>query len=64
MDEVSPYILTHTPSSFQRMIETNYSYGFETNEDVLKANDRDHKKVNMANNHGEVCVLISVDKPA
>ena len=45
MDDASPYILTHTPSSFQRMIETNYSYGFETNEEVLKENDRDHRKV-------------------
>jgi phospholipid:diacylglycerol acyltransferase len=45
MAEASPYILTHTPSSFQRMIQTNYSYGFETDEEQLKANDRDHRKV-------------------
>ncbi|CAD6570996.1 MAG: hypothetical protein TREMPRED_000090, partial [Tremellales sp. Tagirdzhanova-0007] len=44
MDEASRYVLMHTPSSFQRMIETNYSYGFETDEGRLKGNDRDHRK--------------------
>ena len=45
MDDASNYVLTHTPSAFQRMIATNYSYGFETDEKKLKANDRDHRKV-------------------
>ena len=45
MEEASPYILTHTPAAFQRMIETNYSFGFETNEHKLKVNGRDHRKV-------------------
>jgi phospholipid:diacylglycerol acyltransferase len=45
MDESSPYILTHTPPSFQRMIQSNYSYGFEGDEEQLKKNDRDHTKV-------------------
>ena len=45
MEEASPYVLTHTPSSFQRMIQSNYSYGFETDVETHKANDRDHTKV-------------------
>jgi len=45
MSDASPYILTHTPSSFQRMIATNYSYGFETDEARLKESDLDHRKV-------------------
>lgn len=47
MDEASSYVLLHTPSSFQRMIATNYSYGFETDEQRLKENDRDHRKVSV-----------------
>ena len=45
MDDASSYVLTHTPVAFQRMIETNYSYGFETDEAQLKRNDLDHRKV-------------------
>ena len=45
MTEASPYILTHTPANFQKMVETNYSYGFETDQKKLKANDVDHRKV-------------------
>jgi phospholipid:diacylglycerol acyltransferase len=44
-DDASPYVLTHTPSHFQRMIGMNYSYGFETDEGQLKRNDADHTKV-------------------
>ena len=45
MDDASPYVLTHTPSHFQRMIGTNYSYGFETDEAQLQRNGDDHTKV-------------------
>ena len=44
-DDASPYVLTHTPSNFQKMIGTNYSYGFETDQAQLERNDRDHTKV-------------------
>lgn len=45
MDESSPYVLMHTPSAFQRMIASNYSYGFENDAEKLKANGDDHTKV-------------------
>jgi phospholipid:diacylglycerol acyltransferase len=45
MDDASRYVLTHTPSNFQRMIETNYSYGFETDPKQLAENDKIHSKV-------------------
>ncbi|KAJ3861987.1 phospholipid:diacylglycerol acyltransferase [Lentinula novae-zelandiae] len=38
------WILEHTPSSFQKMMATNYSFGIERNEDALNRNDRDHTK--------------------
>ncbi|KAK4688097.1 hypothetical protein P7C73_g2023, partial [Tremellales sp. Uapishka_1] len=44
MDDASPYILTHTPPSFQRMVESNYSVGFETDEEKLVENAGDHRK--------------------
>lgn len=44
-DEASPYVLMHTPSAFQRMIASNYSYGFEGDEERLKENAMDHTKV-------------------
>lgn len=47
VDDASPYVLTHTPSHFQRMIGTNYSYGFETDEGQLEKNDADHTKVSL-----------------
>ena len=62
MAEASRYILTHTPSSFQRMIQTNYSYGFETDEEQLKANDRDHRKVSERKS-GERSRSQAVDQP-
>lgn len=49
MDDASRFVLTHTPSSFQRMIERNYSYGFTNDPEELKRNDGDHRKV------GEPC---------
>jgi phospholipid:diacylglycerol acyltransferase len=62
MEESSPYILTHTPSSFQRMISTNYSYGFETDVEQLKANDRDHRKA--SGPPVTLAELTTVDEPA
>lgn len=47
MDDASPYVLTHTPSYFQRMIGTNYSFGFETDQGQLERNDADHTKVSL-----------------
>ncbi|PVF93551.1 putative LRO1-a lecithin cholesterol acyltransferase-like protein [Serendipita vermifera] len=38
------WILSHTPTSFQRMIASNYSFGFERNEEKLKANNHDPRK--------------------
>ncbi|KAJ7928488.1 Lecithin:cholesterol acyltransferase-domain-containing protein [Mycena leptocephala] len=43
-DAASDWILQHTPSSFQKMIATNFSFGIERDEAVLKANDADHTK--------------------
>lgn len=45
MDDASRFVLTHTPSSFQRMIERNYSYGFSNDPQELARNDQDHTKV-------------------
>ncbi|WWC89112.1 uncharacterized protein L201_004030 [Kwoniella dendrophila CBS 6074] len=44
LNEAGPYVLTHTPPAFQRMMESNYSVGFETDVEQLKKNDRDHTK--------------------
>ncbi|KAF5384535.1 hypothetical protein D9757_006461 [Collybiopsis confluens] len=38
------WILEHTPSSFQKMLATNYSFGIERDDEVLKRNDREHTK--------------------
>jgi phospholipid:diacylglycerol acyltransferase len=59
-DEAGVWILRHTPLTFrvdlilssaplilttsQKMIATNYSYGIEREEDVLRLNDLDHTK--------------------
>ncbi|PPQ62922.1 hypothetical protein CVT24_006162 [Panaeolus cyanescens] len=43
-DEASIWILQHTPTTFQKMIESNYSYGFERDEEQLKRNNGDHRK--------------------
>ncbi|KAG8818333.1 hypothetical protein FRC17_010875 [Serendipita sp. 399] len=38
------WILSHTPTSYQRMIASNYSFGFERDEKKLKANGHDYTK--------------------
>ncbi|KAG9220645.1 hypothetical protein CCMSSC00406_0003744 [Pleurotus cornucopiae] len=43
-DEAGTWILEHTPSSFQKMIGTNYSYGIERDAAMLDKNDLDHTK--------------------
>lgn len=47
MDEATPHILTHTPTAFQRMMEANYSTGFENDEAKLRENGKDHRKVSL-----------------
>ena len=43
-DTTSTWLLAHTPTHFQKMIATNYSYGIERDEEKLKANNLDHRK--------------------
>jgi phospholipid:diacylglycerol acyltransferase len=43
-EDASNWILEHTPVTFQKMLETNYSYGIERDEEQLKKNDEDHTK--------------------
>ena len=43
-DTVSPWILAHTPTHFQKMVATNYSYGIERDEEKLKENNLDYRK--------------------
>ncbi|KAJ6602138.1 phospholipid:diacylglycerol acyltransferase [Mycena sp. CBHHK59/15] len=43
-DAAGEWILRHTPSSFQKMVATNYSFGIERDEAKLVANDADHTK--------------------
>lgn len=43
-DEASEWILQHTPSTFQKMVATNYSFGIERDEEKLKDNGNDPKK--------------------
>ncbi|KAK7473039.1 phospholipid:diacylglycerol acyltransferase [Stygiomarasmius scandens] len=38
------WILEHTPSTFQKMMATNYSFGIERDEAILAQNDLDHRK--------------------
>ena len=52
LSEANRYMLTHTSASFQRMMATNYSYGFESDAKQLELNDHDHRKVSR-------CVYIS-----
>ncbi|KAL4079206.1 Lecithin:cholesterol/phospholipid:diacylglycerol acyltransferase [Scleroderma citrinum] len=42
--DAGTWILQRTPASFQKMMETNYSFGIERDEEVLKKNDLDHRK--------------------
>lgn len=44
IDDAAPYVLTHTSEAYQRMFESNYSIGFETDPKKLKANNADHRK--------------------
>ncbi|KAG8221338.1 Lecithin:cholesterol acyltransferase-domain-containing protein [Butyriboletus roseoflavus] len=41
---VGNWILERTPSSFQKMISTNYSFGIERDEEVLARNNFDNRK--------------------
>jgi phospholipid:diacylglycerol acyltransferase len=43
-NEAGAWILHNTPSSFQKMIATNYSFGMEKDEAQLKRNNLDHTK--------------------
>ncbi|EKM80728.1 hypothetical protein AGABI1DRAFT_71227 [Agaricus bisporus var. burnettii JB137-S8] len=43
-DETSDWILKHMPSSFQKMVATNYSFGIERDERELEKNNHDHRK--------------------
>lgn len=43
-DAASSWVLAHTPTYFQKMVATNYSYGIERDEEKLKANNLDHRK--------------------
>ncbi len=42
--EAHNFVLQHAPSSFQKMLETNYSHGIERDTDKLSANNADHTK--------------------
>jgi hypothetical protein len=42
--EASTWILTRTPTSFQRMMAANFSNGFERDEGQLKRNNADETK--------------------
>jgi phospholipid:diacylglycerol acyltransferase len=66
MNEAGEYILTHTPNSFQKMLEGNYSNGFETDVQVLKENAKNHRKVSIQTScPGEPqLTLLAVDKPS
>lgn len=44
MKDAGLYTLIHTPQTFQKMYHSNYSNGFETNVERLKANANDHRK--------------------
>ncbi|KAG0699360.1 Lecithin:cholesterol acyltransferase-domain-containing protein [Suillus ampliporus] len=43
-DEASTWILERTPSTFQKMLWNNYSFGIERDEEVLKKNALDPRK--------------------
>ncbi|KAF8070434.1 Lecithin:cholesterol acyltransferase-domain-containing protein [Lyophyllum atratum] len=43
-EQAGQWILQQTPSTFQNMLATNYSFGIERNEASLKKNDFDHTK--------------------
>jgi phospholipid:diacylglycerol acyltransferase len=69
MNEAGAYVLAHTPNVFQRMLEANYSNGFETDPKVLKENGKDHRKVSLDRCYAEAgdvdyCRLSQVGQPA
>ncbi|KAF9049924.1 phospholipid:diacylglycerol acyltransferase [Panaeolus papilionaceus] len=43
-EEAGNWILQHTPTTFQKMMQTNYSYGIERDEEQLRRNNGDHTK--------------------
>ncbi|KAL1746161.1 Lecithin:cholesterol acyltransferase-domain-containing protein [Schizophyllum fasciatum] len=43
-EEAGTWILQHTPSTFQKMMETNFSQGMERDEAQLIRNNADHRK--------------------
>ncbi|KAG6381899.1 Lecithin:cholesterol acyltransferase-domain-containing protein [Boletus reticuloceps] len=43
-ERVGNWILERTPSSFQKMLSMNYSFGIERDGEVLARNDFDHRK--------------------
>ncbi|KAG6866217.1 hypothetical protein C0991_007242 [Blastosporella zonata] len=43
-EQAGTWILEQTPSTFQKMLATNYSFGIERDEAVLERNDLDHTK--------------------
>lgn len=42
--DAGAWILQQTPPSFQKMMATNYSFGIERDDEVLKKNDLNHRK--------------------
>ncbi|SGY34421.1 BQ5605_C002g01628 [Microbotryum silenes-dioicae] len=44
IEEATSYILNHVPPSYQTMIHSNFSFGFESDPVQLKKNDDDHRK--------------------
>ena len=42
--DANPYILSNTPKPWQKMMQTNYSYGIETDPETLDKNDEDPTK--------------------
>lgn len=43
-DIAASWILQHTPMTFQKMLDTNYSWGIERDEEALSRNSLDHTK--------------------
>jgi len=43
-EQAEAWVLEHTPITFQKMLETNYSNGIERDEEQLRRNNFDHTK--------------------
>lgn len=43
-DQAGTWVLEHTPTTFQKMMATNYSNGIERDEEQLARNNLDHRK--------------------